>query len=68
MTDELSGPPQIAALLVLIQRGVEEIHSARNMRVLLARGGREEGSKYYASELDSKPLHSNPRGRARSGR
>jgi len=45
VTDELSGPPQIAALLVLIQRGVEEIHSARNMRVLLARGGREEGSK-----------------------
>ena len=44
MTDELSGPPQIAALLVLIQRGVK-IHSARNMGVLLARVGREEGSK-----------------------
>jgi len=45
--DELIGPPQIAAFLVLIQRGVEEIHSARNTGALLARGGREEGRKYY---------------------
>jgi len=47
VTYELIGPPQIVALLVLIQRGVEEIHAARNMGVLRARGGREEGRKYY---------------------
>ena len=41
------GPPQIAALLILIQRGAEEIHSARNTRALLARGAREEGASYY---------------------
>ena len=33
------GLPQIAALLILIQRGAEEIHSARNTKALLARGG-----------------------------
>lgn len=48
MTGSLIGPPQIAALLILIQRGAEEIYSARNTRALLARGAREEGSKYYA--------------------
>lgn len=47
MTGALIGPPQIAALLILIQRGAEEIHSARNTRALLARGAREEGGKYY---------------------
>ncbi|NJO33173.1 MAG: hypothetical protein HC869_08525 [Rhodospirillales bacterium] len=41
------GAPQIAALLILIQRGAEEIHSARNTRALLARGAREEGATYY---------------------
>jgi methyltransferase len=41
------GAPQIAALLILIQRGAEEIYSARNNRVLLARGAREEGASYY---------------------
>ena len=41
------GPPQIAALLILIQRGAEEIHSARNTKTLLARGAREEGASYY---------------------
>jgi len=41
------GLPQIAALLVLIQRGAEEVHSARNTRALLARGAREEGASYY---------------------
>ena len=41
------GAPQIAALLILIQRGAEEIHSARNTRALLARGAREEGADYY---------------------
>ena len=41
------GAPQIAALLLLIQRGAEEIHSARNIRALLALGAREEGATYY---------------------
>ncbi len=41
------GPPQIAALLILLQRGAEEIHSARNTKALLARGAREEGASYY---------------------
>jgi methyltransferase len=41
------GAPQIAALLILIQRGAEEAHSARNTRALLARGAREEGTNYY---------------------
>lgn len=41
------GAPQIAALLILIQRGAEEIHSQRNTRALLARGAREEGASYY---------------------
>lgn len=47
MTSALIGPPQIAALLVLIQRGAEEMHSARNTKALLARGAREEGGKFY---------------------
>jgi methyltransferase len=41
------GVPQIAALLILIQRGAEEVHSARNTKALLARGAREEGAGYY---------------------
>jgi methyltransferase len=48
VTDPLIGPPQIAALLVLMQRGAEEIYSARNTRALMARGAREEGGSYYA--------------------
>jgi methyltransferase len=41
------GAPQIAALLLLVQRGAEEIYSARNTRALLDRGAREEGAAYY---------------------
>jgi len=41
------GWPQVAALLVLLQRGAEELYSARNTRTLLAQGGREEGRDYY---------------------
>ena len=41
------GAPQIAALLVLAQRGLEELHSARNTQALLAAGAREEGRDYY---------------------
>jgi methyltransferase len=44
---DLIGGPQIAAVLVLAQRGLEEIHSARNTRRLLAEGGHEEGAIYY---------------------
>jgi methyltransferase len=41
------GPAQIAVLLILIQRGAEEIYSARNTRALMAQGAREEGASYY---------------------
>jgi methyltransferase len=41
------GWPQVAALLVLLQRGAEELYSVRNTRLLLAQGGREEGRDYY---------------------
>jgi methyltransferase len=41
------GGPQIAALLVLCQRGLEELHSQRNMQRLLQAGGREAGRDYY---------------------
>jgi methyltransferase len=41
------GASQIAALLILIQRGAEEVYSARNTKALLARGAREEGASYY---------------------
>ncbi len=41
------GLPQIVALLILVQRGAEEVYSARNTRALLARGAREEGASYY---------------------
>jgi methyltransferase len=44
---ELIGPPQIAAVLVLVQRGLEELHSARNTRRLLAAGAVEAGRDYY---------------------
>jgi methyltransferase len=46
MFDQL-GPAQVAALLVLVQRGAEELHSQRNTRRLLAEGGHEEGRDYY---------------------
>jgi methyltransferase len=47
MPDGLLGPPQIAALLVLLQRGLEEIYSQINTRRLLAEGARESGRDYY---------------------
>ena len=46
LTDAI-GWPQIAALLVLLQRGAEELYSARNTRALIAAGGHEEGRSYY---------------------
>ena len=47
MLSESIGPPQIAAIALLLQRGVEELHSARNTRRLIAEGGHEEGRDYY---------------------
>ena len=44
---EAIGWPQIAALLVLAQRGVEELYSARNTKALLAAGAQEAGASYY---------------------
>ena len=46
MSDQL-GPAQIAAILVLAQRGIEELHSQRNTRRLLAEGAHEVGRDYY---------------------
>ena len=48
MLPDFMGPPQIAALAVLLQRGAEELHSARNTRRLIATGGREEGRDFYS--------------------
>jgi methyltransferase len=47
MLTELIGPPQIAAALVLGQRGLEELYSARNTGRMLARGGYEVGRAFY---------------------
>jgi methyltransferase len=47
MVTEAIGWPQIVALLVLLQRGAEELYSARNTRALIAAGGQEEGRPYY---------------------
>jgi methyltransferase len=47
MLSEVIGLPQAAAVLVLLQRGAEELHSARNTRALLAAGAVEAGASYY---------------------
>ncbi len=47
MLPDWLGPPQLAAALVLAQRGLEELHSMRNTRRLLAEGAHEEGSDLY---------------------
>lgn len=50
MSDTLDfsiGPAQVAALLVLAQRGLEELYSRKNTRELLSRGGHEVGAAYY---------------------
>jgi methyltransferase len=41
------GPAQIAALLILMQRGLEELYSQRNTSRLLAQGAKEAGRDYY---------------------
>ena len=47
MFGDLIGPAQIAAILVLLQRGAEELYSQYNTSRLIARGGHEEGRDYY---------------------
>jgi methyltransferase len=47
MPSEAMGPAQVAALLVLIQRGFEELHSQRNTRRLLEQGAVEVARDYY---------------------
>ncbi len=47
MLSEAIGLPQAAALLVLLQRGAEELYSARNTRALLAAGAKEAGRSFY---------------------
>jgi methyltransferase len=47
MLEQSIGAAQIAALLILLQRAVEELYSARNTARLIAGGGREAGRDYY---------------------
>ncbi|HEX2841646.1 isoprenylcysteine carboxylmethyltransferase family protein [Hyphomicrobium sp.] len=47
MLSDAIGLPQLAALLVLLQRGAEELYSARNTRALLAEGATEAGASFY---------------------
>jgi methyltransferase len=47
MLQDLFGPPQTAAVLILLQRGLEEVYSQRNTRRLLKDGAHEEGRAYY---------------------
>lgn len=44
---DLIGAPQIAALLLLAQRGLEELYSARNTKALIALGAHEVGHGFY---------------------
>ena len=44
---DLIGAPQIAALLLLVQRGLEELYSARNTKALIALGAHEVGRGFY---------------------
>ena len=41
------GWPQLVALILLVQRGLEELHSARNTARLLDEGASEAGAGYY---------------------
>lgn len=44
---DIIGAPQIAALIILAQRGLEDRHSSCNTLRLLADGGHETGREYY---------------------
>ena len=41
------GAPQIIAILILAQRGLEEVYSQSNTKKLLAEGASEAGAAYY---------------------
>lgn len=47
MLGDAFGLPQIAALLVLLQRGLEELYARHNTRRLLRQGAYEVGRDYY---------------------
>jgi methyltransferase len=47
MFSDTFGFPQLAALLILFQRGLEEFHSQRNTQRLFEQGAHEEGREYY---------------------
>jgi len=47
MLSDTLGPAQIAALLALIQRALEELYSKRNTQRLLVDGAWEEGRDFY---------------------
>jgi len=47
MLEPSFGYPQIAAVLILLQRGLEELYSARNTKKLIAEGGQEVSRDYY---------------------
>ena len=47
MISDTVGLPQIVALIILIQRGAEELYSARNTQALIDAGAREAGRSYY---------------------
>ena len=47
MLSDALGPAQVAALLVLTQRALEEAYSQYNSRHLLLQGAREEGRDFY---------------------
>jgi methyltransferase len=48
MLNDALGPAQIAALLILLQRALEELYSQHNTRRLLIEGAMEEGRDFYA--------------------
>jgi methyltransferase len=41
------GAPQIIAILILLQRGLEEVYSSTNTKRLLAEGAQEAGAQFY---------------------
>ncbi len=47
MSPDSIGWPQIVALIILLQRVLEELYSARNTRALISEGAREVGRSYY---------------------
>jgi methyltransferase len=48
MFNEALGLPQLAALLILGQRGLEELYSQHNTRRLLSQGATEAGRDFYS--------------------